>query len=202
VIAAVAGLVALIWPQQTAQVGRAIVDAPWLSLGIGLLTSITSTALVVALAITICLSPVAALAALALSAAGLFGWIAIGEQVGERLLQALNVQQIAAAFCLVPIGWLMILAEELPGLVLPAEFSSFLTRSARPFHRVRIQYCYVQQKANSGSTLHPQAAPQLPAVLAAWSPAFHKSPRLRKGVRNAGLLERVAGSTGTAFHLD
>ena len=130
VVAAVAGLVALIWPQQTAQVGRAVVEAPLPSLGIGLLTVVAGTALIVALAITICLSPVAILAALALSAAGLFGWIAVGGVVGERLLRALNAREIAplwaaglgallitligtglsSAFCLAPLGWLMILA--------------------------------------------------------------------------------------------
>lgn len=136
VVAAVAGLVALIWPQQTAQVGQAVVEAPLPSLGIGLLTVVAGTALIVALAITICLSPVAILAALALSAAGLFGWIAVGGVVGERLLRALNAREIAplwaaglgallitligtglsSAFCLAPLGWLMIFALGSVGL--------------------------------------------------------------------------------------
>jgi len=128
VIAAVAGLVALMWPRQTAQVGRTVVEAPWPSFGIGLLTVGAATALIIMLAITVCLSPVAALAALALGAAGLFGWIGVGMLVGERLLQALNARGIApiwaaglgtllitlistglsAAFCLAPFGWLMV----------------------------------------------------------------------------------------------
>jgi len=128
VVAAVAGLVALIWPHQTARVGRAAVEAPGPSVGIGLLTVVAATVLIVALAITICLSPAAALAALALGAAGLFGWIAIGALVGEQLLRALNAREIAplwaaglgtlvitlvgvglsAAFCLAPLGWLII----------------------------------------------------------------------------------------------
>jgi hypothetical protein len=136
VVAAVAGLVALIWPQQTAQVGQAVVEAPLPSLGIGLLTVVAGTALIVALAITICLSPVAILAALALSAAGLFGWIAVGGVVGERLLRALNAREIAplwaaglgallitligtglsSAFCLAPLGRLMIFALGCIGL--------------------------------------------------------------------------------------
>ncbi|MBE9509163.1 MAG: polymer-forming cytoskeletal protein, partial [Chloroflexi bacterium] len=78
VIAAVAGLVALIWPQPTAQVGRAVIAAPGPSFGMGLLTVIAATVLIVILAVTICLSPAAVLAALALGAAGLFGWICIG----------------------------------------------------------------------------------------------------------------------------
>ncbi|NIV31368.1 MAG: hypothetical protein GWN58_18290, partial [Anaerolineae bacterium] len=56
VVAAVAGLVALIWPHQTAQVGRTVIGAPWPSFGIGLLTVVAATALVIALALTICLS--------------------------------------------------------------------------------------------------------------------------------------------------
>jgi hypothetical protein len=127
VVAAVAGLVALIWPQSTAQVGQAMVEAPLPSFGVGLLTIVAGTALVVALTITICLSPVAILAALVLGAAGLFGWAGVGAIVGERLLQALNAQEIAplwtaglgtllitlvvmgmsVAFCLAPLGWLM-----------------------------------------------------------------------------------------------
>lgn len=136
VVAAVAGLVALIWPHQTAQVGRTVIEAPWPSFGIGLLTVVAATALIIALALTICLSPVAALAALALGAAGLFGWIGVGAQVGERLLQALNVREIAplwaaglgtllitlvgmglsVAFCLALLGWLVVLVLGCLGL--------------------------------------------------------------------------------------
>ena len=92
-----------------------------------MLTMVAATVIAIALAITICLSPVAILAALALGAAGLFGWIGIGAVVGERLLQALNARETAPlwaaglgtllitligtglsiAFCLAPIGWLM-----------------------------------------------------------------------------------------------
>ena len=136
VVAAVAGLVALIWPQPTAQIGRAVVEAPWHSLGIGVVTVGAATVFIIVLAITICLSPVAALAALALGAAGLFGWIAVGAIVGQRLLQALNAREItplwaaglgtllitltgvglSAAFCLAPLGWLLIVAVGCLGL--------------------------------------------------------------------------------------
>jgi hypothetical protein len=136
VVAAVAGLVALIWPEPTAQIGRTVVEAPWQSLGIGVLAGGAATVLIIVLALTICLSPVAALAALALGAAGLFGWIAVGAMIGERLLQALNAREIAplwaaslgtllvsltgvglsAAFCLAPLGWLLIFAVGCMGL--------------------------------------------------------------------------------------
>jgi hypothetical protein len=128
VIAAIGGIVALIWPEATTQVERTVFESPGASLGVGLLTVIASVAMIIALAITICLSPLAALVALALGAAGLFGWIAIGARVGRRLLAALDTGDVAplwttalgtllitlitlgltAAFCLAPLGWLLI----------------------------------------------------------------------------------------------
>jgi hypothetical protein len=127
VIAAIGGVVALIWPDATAQVGQTVFESPGASLGVGFLTVVAAMTLVIALAITICLSPAAALVALALSAAGLFGWIAIGARVGARLLRALDVREVAplwraslgtliitlitvglsSALCLSPLGWLL-----------------------------------------------------------------------------------------------
>ena len=98
VVATVAGLVALLWPGPTNRVAQTASKAPWPSIGVGLLTAFAATALVVALAVTVCLSPVALLAALAVSAGGLFGWIAIGALVGERLMEALKARQITPLF--------------------------------------------------------------------------------------------------------
>mgnify|MGYP006297710649 CR=1 FL=1 len=127
VIAAIGGIVALIWPQATNQVGSTVFESPGASLGVGFLTIVAAVALIIALAITICLSPAAALVALALSAAGLFGWIAIGARIGEQLLRAVKAGEVAPlwsaglgtlivtlitvglsmAFCLSPLGWLL-----------------------------------------------------------------------------------------------
>jgi hypothetical protein len=127
VVAAMGGVVALIWPEATDQVGQAVFETPAASLGIGVLTVMASMTLVIALAITICLSPAAALLALALGTAGLFGWTAVGARVGERLLQALHARGtspvwraglgtliitliavgLSNAFCLSPLGWLL-----------------------------------------------------------------------------------------------
>jgi len=95
VVAAVGGLVALIWPQQMALVGRTVIESPMPSFGIGLLTAFAGVALVGVLLITICLSPIAVLMALALGVAGLFGWIGVGALVGERLMRALNASEAA-----------------------------------------------------------------------------------------------------------
>lgn len=127
VIAAIGGVVALIWPEATDRVGLTAFRSPGASLGIGALTLLAGITLVTVLAITICLSPAAALIALALGAAALFGWVAIGARVGRRLLKALNTGDVAplwvaslgtliitlitmglsAAFCLAPLGWLL-----------------------------------------------------------------------------------------------
>jgi len=127
VIAAIGGVVALIWPEATNRVGFTAFRSPGASLGIGVLTLVAAITLVTVLAITICLSPAAVLIALALGGASLFGWVAIGARVGRRLLRALNVGEVAplwvaslgtlvmtlitmglsAAFCLAPLGWLL-----------------------------------------------------------------------------------------------
>jgi len=127
VVATIGGLVALIWPEATDRVGQTVFESPGASLGVGLLTVIAGAALITALTITICLSPAAILLALALSAAGLLGWIAVGARVGRRLLQALKHREVTPlwsaslgtlivtlvaaglsnAFCLSPLGWLL-----------------------------------------------------------------------------------------------
>ena len=95
VVSAVAGLVALTWPHPTEQIGRTLVKAPWQSFGVGVLTIIAAAVTIIVLTVLVCTAPIAALATLALGAAGLFGWIAIGALVGKRLLQALNAREIA-----------------------------------------------------------------------------------------------------------
>lgn len=133
VIAAIAGLVALVMPQQMAQVGHTVLQAPWASLGVGLLTVLAAIALMVLLVLTICLPP---LVAFALAAAGVFGWVCVGALVGERLLVALKVREItplwaavlgtlfitlisaglSVALCLAPLGWLLTLGAGCLGL--------------------------------------------------------------------------------------
>ena len=126
VMAVIGGLVALMWPGPTERVGRTVTEQPLPSLGIGLLASAAATVLIIALAITICLSPIALLGMLLLGAAVLFGWISLGALLGERLLKALKAEEVAplwaaalgtliltavtgglsSFFCLAPLGWL------------------------------------------------------------------------------------------------
>lgn len=122
-------LVVLFLPRQTEVVGQAILAAPLPGLGVGLLTCIVALALMVLLAITICLSPIAFLVGVATFAAGLFGWIAAGLLVGEKMMEALKLREPApvvavvigvlliSLLAMVPcIGWLLALFVGLLGL--------------------------------------------------------------------------------------
>jgi len=83
VMAALAGLVAMLWPRAADRVGRASARAPLPAAGIGLLTIV----LIAALLISICLTVFGLLAALAAAVAAVFGWLSLGILIGDRLLK-------------------------------------------------------------------------------------------------------------------
>ena len=126
---ALALLVVLFLPQQTRLVSQTALAEALPSLGVGFLT-ILVILVVVPLLTIICVGiPVAFLLVLALGAAGLFGWIAIGLLVGEKILEALKVAEplplvaVAIGVLLISflgavpcIGWIVALFVGLLGL--------------------------------------------------------------------------------------
>lgn len=96
-LAALALLVLLFWPDQTARVGHAALAAPAAAGGLGLLTAVLAVPLGILLIITICLAPIALLGWLALFGAGIYGWLAIGQLVGQRLAGALKMTGVNPA---------------------------------------------------------------------------------------------------------
>jgi hypothetical protein len=94
VVAAIAVLVALLLPPQTARVGQAMIKAIWPSLGYGVLTAFAAGTTIVLLTLTICLAPIAIVAGIVLLAAVLYGWICFGAVVGTRLLKAFKAQDV------------------------------------------------------------------------------------------------------------
>ncbi|HMD90780.1 MAG TPA: polymer-forming cytoskeletal protein [Anaerolineaceae bacterium] len=84
-IAALAVLVTMFLAKQTQQVAQSIVTEPAAASGIGCLTVIVAPALIALLAITLILIPVSLVGILVLGIAILFGWIAVGLEVGNRL---------------------------------------------------------------------------------------------------------------------
>jgi hypothetical protein len=91
-LAALAVLVVMFAPQATDRVSQAIVDQPIIAGGLGILTWIVSLALIVLLFVTICLIPFGLLGAIVLVVAGVFGWIAVGLEVGKRIGVMFNWQ--------------------------------------------------------------------------------------------------------------
>ena len=87
-MAGLAVLVVMFWPERTARVARTVIAQPVAAGGLGLLAAFFGVTLIVVLAITICLSPVSVIGALILGAALILGWVALGLEVGRRLALA------------------------------------------------------------------------------------------------------------------
>jgi hypothetical protein len=90
VLAALAVLVVIFWPKPTSRVASTVIGQPVATGGIGLLTIVVAPILLVLLMITICLIPVSIIGIIILVVAVVFGWIALGLEVGKRLGIALN----------------------------------------------------------------------------------------------------------------
>jgi len=84
-MAVLAVIIVLIMPKSTKNVANTVADQPWMSGGAGLLTFLAAPFVLLLLTITIILIPLAILAGLAVAVAALFGWIALGYELGERL---------------------------------------------------------------------------------------------------------------------
>jgi cytoskeletal protein CcmA (bactofilin family) len=84
-IAALAVILGLIFPQQIKRVANTVSSEPLVTGGVGLLTVVIAPILLVLLTITIILIPVTILSALLFGLAVLFGWIAIGYEIGTRM---------------------------------------------------------------------------------------------------------------------
>ena len=90
VVAALAILVVLFWPKPAERAGRAAVSQPIVAGGLGCLTFMVVPILILLMAITIIGLPLSFLAVVALVVAVVFGWIAIGVEVGRRMVEAFN----------------------------------------------------------------------------------------------------------------
>jgi hypothetical protein len=84
-MAVLALLLGLLIPKPLKRVSDSFTAQPWLSLGVGLLSLIILPFILVLLSITIILIPVTLLAFFVLAVAVVFGWLAVGYWVGERM---------------------------------------------------------------------------------------------------------------------
>ncbi len=90
-LAALAMLVVLFFEQPTRRVAQTAVRQPVPAGGLGLLLLVLTPGTLLVLAITLILLPAALLLGFALALAALFGWLALGMEVGARLLDAFHV---------------------------------------------------------------------------------------------------------------
>ena len=108
VIMALGVLVVTLLPRHTDQVARVVFGSPLPSLGTGFAVLVITAILAALLILTCCFSPFGLLLLLALAIAVLFGWIAVGLVVGQRLLAALNTRQPVSKVVAVLVGLLII----------------------------------------------------------------------------------------------
>lgn len=99
ILAALAVLVVMFGANGVGRVARAVTDAPAVSGVVGLLGLLGIPALLIGLALTICLIPFTLLGVMVFVAAIVYGWLAVGLEVGERLTRAFkwNLDPAAAA---------------------------------------------------------------------------------------------------------
>jgi cytoskeletal protein CcmA (bactofilin family) len=99
VIAALALLVVMFWPEPTRRIADAAIGQPLAAGGLGLLTAIAGPVLLLVLLITILLAPLSVIGFVLFVAAGVFGWIGLGYEVGRRIALAMkwDLQDPAAA---------------------------------------------------------------------------------------------------------
>ena len=89
-LAVLAMLVMLFLASHADRVAHAVIAQPLTAGGLGLLTVVVAPIALVLLTITIILIPVAAVAVVALFVAAIFGWIAIGYEIGQRFTAAIH----------------------------------------------------------------------------------------------------------------
>lgn len=92
VLAILAMLLSMFFPNAIRKISRAILTAPIASGGIGFLTAILAPLVLVLIAITLIGIPITILGALLLAFAVLLGWVAIGVEIGTRIAEAFKSQ--------------------------------------------------------------------------------------------------------------
>jgi len=132
VLAALALLVVMFWPEPTRRIADAVITQPFAAGGLGLLTVIAGPVLLLVLLITILLAPLSVIGFVLFVAAGVFGWIGLGYEVGRRIAMAMKwelqdpaaaglgtllLSAVAGGIGFIPcVGWLLVVLAASLGL--------------------------------------------------------------------------------------
>jgi cytoskeletal protein CcmA (bactofilin family) len=84
-LAALAVLVVMFWPESVKRVAKVTVEQPLLTAGVGVLTAIVTPIVLLLISILIITIPIVLIIALAVVVAVIFGWLSIGYEVGKRM---------------------------------------------------------------------------------------------------------------------
>ncbi len=115
-LALLAMLVMLFLAPHADRVAHAVLAQPLVAGGLGLLTTILAPIALVLLAITLILIPVAVVAVVALVVAGIFGWIAIGYEIGQRFTRAIHQEWHPSFSAGLGVFALTLMADALTGI--------------------------------------------------------------------------------------
>ncbi len=110
----VAILAVVLFPARVQNVRQTVRNAPWASLGTGLLAYIAALVVGVVLIITLCLSIFGALVWVAAWAVGMLGLAALGMEVGDRMLRGFGAQSFAPAVAVLVGAFVLMLLTYLP----------------------------------------------------------------------------------------
>jgi hypothetical protein len=90
--AALAVLLVIFLQAYVTRVAQAAITQPVITAGAGLLTAVLAPLALVVITITIVLIPVTLVTVILLVAAWLFGWVALGYEIGRRITKAINME--------------------------------------------------------------------------------------------------------------
>ncbi len=91
-LALLAMLVVIFFDKPTSRVAKAAVEQPLITGGAGFLTAVLAPMALIAMTLTIILIPVTILTVFVLIVALLFGWTAVGLEVGHRIAKVFNIE--------------------------------------------------------------------------------------------------------------
>jgi len=179
--AALAAMVVLLLPKHTERLAKSITLQPVLSGGMGALTLLVAPPLLLLLVITIILIPVGLLGIMLLALASLFGWVAIGYEIGQRMsvlfkqnwapvvcggLGTLVLNVMARILVIIPcIGWLLPAVVLVIGLggVFISRFGTRIYETGNSIHSATLtsfsspESITVHQESPQGSTSNPES---------------------------------------------
>ena len=115
-LALLAMLVMLFLARNADRVAHAVLEQPLTTGGLGLLTLLVTPIALVILVITIILIPAAVVLIVAMMVAGLFGWIAIGYEIGQRFTRAIHQEWHPAFSAGLGVFALTLVANALTGI--------------------------------------------------------------------------------------